>query len=66
MTDNLAVGGQPGHLTESHRWTRPWRDLFGNHHCGEQLISVPEGGYDLRALGASAAAHMAAPQRVKW
>jgi acetoin utilization deacetylase AcuC-like enzyme len=29
-------------------------------HCGGKLVSVLEGGYDLKALGASAAAHVAA------
>jgi acetoin utilization deacetylase AcuC-like enzyme len=31
-----------------------------DRHCGGKLVSALEGGYDLKALGASAAAHVAA------
>jgi acetoin utilization deacetylase AcuC-like enzyme len=31
---------------------------MAGRHCGGRLISVLEGGYDLRALAGSAAAHV--------
>jgi acetoin utilization deacetylase AcuC-like enzyme len=33
---------------------------IANRHCGGKLVSILEGGYDRRALAASAAAHVAA------
>ena len=33
-------------------------------HCGGRIVSVLEGGYDLSALAASAAAHVRALMRV--
>jgi acetoin utilization deacetylase AcuC-like enzyme len=34
-----------------------------NRHCDGRLVSVLEGGYDLKALGSSAAAHVTALMR---
>jgi acetoin utilization deacetylase AcuC-like enzyme len=33
---------------------------MASRHCDGRLVSVLEGGYDLRALGSSAAAHVTA------
>lgn len=45
---------------EDYSWiTKEVRDL-AETHCGGRIVSTLEGGYDLRALAASAVAHVAA------
>ena len=44
-------------------WVTERLTEIAGRHCGGRLVSVLEGGYDLRALGASAAAHVTALMR---
>jgi acetoin utilization deacetylase AcuC-like enzyme len=45
---------------EDFAWVTERLTEMANRHCDGRLVSVLEGGYDLRALGSSAAAHVAA------
>jgi len=44
--------------TADFRWITDELVRLAEHHCGGRLVSVLEGGYDLDALAASAAAHV--------
>jgi acetoin utilization deacetylase AcuC-like enzyme len=44
-------------------WVTERLTEMAGRHCGGRLVSVLEGGYDLRALGSSAAAHVTALMR---
>jgi acetoin utilization deacetylase AcuC-like enzyme len=45
---------------EDFAWVTERLTEMANRHCDGRLVSVLEGGYDLRALGSSAAAHVTA------
>ena len=44
--------------TEDFGWVTEKLCDVADRHCGGRLVSSLEGGYDLEALGASAAAHV--------
>jgi acetoin utilization deacetylase AcuC-like enzyme len=46
--------------TDSYVWMTEWVLDLARRHCDGRLVSLLEGGYDLQALGDSAAAHVAA------
>ena len=48
---------------EDFSWVTQRLTEMANRHCNGRLVSVLEGGYDLRALGRSAAAHVTALMR---
>jgi acetoin utilization deacetylase AcuC-like enzyme len=48
---------------EDFSWVTERLTEMANRHCGGRLVSVLEGGYDLKALGSSAAAHVTALMR---
>ena len=43
---------------ESYEWMTRWAVDLARRHCGGQLVSLLEGGYDLRALGECVALHV--------
>jgi acetoin utilization deacetylase AcuC-like enzyme len=45
---------------EDFAWVTERLTEMASRHCDGRLVSVLEGGYDLRALGSSAAAHVTA------
>ncbi len=51
-------------VEDDYRWITEKLMAVADRHCGGRLVSALEGGYDLDALGRSAAAHVAALMEV--